>query len=241
MTNLFTDIPVVDNTQENDDYFTALVGEGKKYKDTQALAKAVLEKDRFIGQLQTETRGLREDLSTRLRLEEALDRLQTPQPTPAPISNAVNQTEREEGRQPPTQNINELIATALDTREKAARERQNVDKAKEVLAQTFGHEYPTVLEQKAKELGITNERLNDLAKESPELLFRAIGVNPKQVPNNNLFSPPTSTHRAPVSQPNGQRDWNFYEKLRKEQPELYWDPKTQNQILKDAMQMGDAF
>jgi hypothetical protein len=37
------------------------------------------------------------------------------------------------------------------------------------------------------------------------------------------------------------RTWSFYEKLRKENPHLYRTTKTHEQMVQDAMALGDAF
>ena len=37
------------------------------------------------------------------------------------------------------------------------------------------------------------------------------------------------------------RTWSYYEELRKKDPYKYRDPKTQSQLFKDSMELGEAF
>ena len=37
------------------------------------------------------------------------------------------------------------------------------------------------------------------------------------------------------------RNWNYYQNLRRENPNQYYSPKVQQQMIQDRMQMGDKF
>ena len=50
-------------TQTNDSFVTQLVGEGKKFKDYEALAKGKLEADRHIGEITKTLDELRAELA----------------------------------------------------------------------------------------------------------------------------------------------------------------------------------
>ena len=38
-----------------------------------------------------------------------------------------------------------------------------------------------------------------------------------------------------------KRTWSYYEKIRKDDPARYRDPKTHSQMFQDAIALGDAF
>src|SRR5687767_13359404 len=84
MNDLFSN-PDQGQEQEPSNYLEALVGEGKKFKDLEALARGKWESDRMITHKNREFDQLREDylkkdeeLKTRARLEELVDRLSNP-------------------------------------------------------------------------------------------------------------------------------------------------------------------
>ena len=72
MTNPLFDPTTIDPaTIENP--LETLVGEGKKFKDADALARAAIEKDRFILQLQAENAQMRTSLKGEQKIDEFLD------------------------------------------------------------------------------------------------------------------------------------------------------------------------
>jgi hypothetical protein len=42
-------------------------------------------------------------------------------------------------------------------------------------------------------------------------------------------------------QSSSQRDWSYYQKLRRENRNEYYSPKVQQQLMEDKMRMGDKF
>src|SRR4051794_16092193 len=82
MTDLFNDSDDTPDIDQNKDYFSELVGDGKKYKDSQAAGRAIVEKDAFIERLKAEAHGLRQELNTRLKLEEVVDRISSASKSP---------------------------------------------------------------------------------------------------------------------------------------------------------------
>jgi hypothetical protein len=42
-------------------------------------------------------------------------------------------------------------------------------------------------------------------------------------------------------QSSAQRDWSYYQKLRRENRNEYYSPKIQQQLMEDKMRMGDKF
>jgi hypothetical protein len=117
----------------------ALVGEGKKFKTAEDLARGKLEADNFVKQLQTELATLREDLNGRIKLEEFMDRLEKT-PTATANGNSQNTTSNEPGAgatsQPPLNVITkEDVAPAI--REREATEKANVRHVAEALRSAF--------------------------------------------------------------------------------------------------------
>jgi hypothetical protein len=58
----------------------------------------------------------------------------------------------------------------------------------------------------------------------------------------NFQAPPQSQRRSDSFSPQvTKRNWAYYEKMRSENGNLYYDPKTQVQMHKDAQELKDAF
>ena len=88
--------------------------------------------------------------------------------------------------------------------------------------------------------GITSAEVNDLARKSPDAFFRLMGLDRQE--DGNFQAPPRSNQRSDNFSPNTQkRDETYYDKLRRENAKVYYDPKTQVQMHKDAQQLGAQF
>src|SRR5690242_15072647 len=70
-----SDLEPVIGEDPNADPLELLVGEGKKFKTPQDLAKGKMESDKFIVQLQKEQAALREELNKRLSVEEFVEKM----------------------------------------------------------------------------------------------------------------------------------------------------------------------
>ena len=82
------------------------------------------------------------------------------------------------------------------------------------------------------------DRLRDIASESPSAFFTLIGQPEK------TFSPMVqgSVRTEGVNmQASADRNWSYYQNLRRENPNQYYSPKIQQQLIQDKMKMGDKF
>jgi hypothetical protein len=75
---------------------------------------------------------------------------------------------------------------------------------------------------------------------SPKAFFSTMGLNDS--PSISQFQAPPRTERSDHFLPNtSKRTWSYYEKLRQEKPEVYYDRKTLLQLDKDSQALGEAF
>lgn len=249
MTDLFTQdastTGIDDNT--NTDFLNTLVGEDKKFKTVQDLAKGKAEADAFIARLQQENEGLRGELKTRTNLDDALDRILKSSPVNAQDTNQNNQTgENDADRTALTpEKIAQLIEDKVSERERVAQAQANLKTVKQRLAEAFGPSYVTRLDDAAKELGLSKEQINGMAMSQPQVLLRLVGVDkPSSVQRNeadNLFSPPASGTRTGLNQSAVERTQRYYNELKQRNAAEYWKPSTQNQMHKDALRLGEKF
>lgn len=227
-------------TQTNDSFVAQLVGEGKKFKDMEALAKGKLEADRHIGEITKTLDELRAELAKQDYAKTLLEQMSkgsdagTEQPTPITTSpsNTENTTQS-------ASDIESLVEKVITAKEKNRTVSQNLGVVSEEMEKKFGDKAGQILKNKSAELGMSLDRLKEIAAESPTAFFQLIGVT-AQKPT--MAAVPQSSVRSEGFNPNSQdRDFDYYQKLRKENRSLYYSPKIQNMMLQDRDRLGSRF
>jgi type IV secretory pathway VirJ component len=228
-------------TTEGTNPLEVLVGEGKKFKTVEDLAKGKLEADRFISELQRQTAELQEELKKNLYEKEVLASLQAKATATGDVSNAgqktTSTTEGETKPKPGEADIESLIEKTIQERERKNIASQNLSAVESHLTEAYGTEAQKVVNQKAKELGLTVQRMQELAAESPTAFLSLLGEKPKQP----LTIKDGSVRTESLGLQGATRDWAYYQKLRRENPKLYFTPATQQQLMKDKIAAGDKF
>jgi hypothetical protein len=236
--NLLADLPAA----EPQNYLAELVGEGKKFRDTEALAKGKYEADAFIAlknkqfdSLSSDYLKLREEAQTRAKLEDLLAQLDEKQ-----LSSSRLPTAKEEPRELPTQkpeDIQALVSREIAKNELARQQQANLNVVKAKLTERFGDNYAPAVRERIEALGLTEQRFNEWAREAPQAVINALGT---EQPRETFQSPPrTNRTFKPVTEQ--KRTWTYYQELKKNNPKLYSDPKIMNQMLQDAEELGPAF
>lgn len=228
-------------TQTNDSFVNQLVGEGKKFKDLEALAKGKLEADRHIGEITKTLDELRAELAKQDYAKSLLEQMskgseagagQSPPVTTSP-SNTENTTQS-------ASDIESLVEKVITEKERNRTVSQNIAVVGEEMEKQFGDKATQVLKSKSAELNISLDRLRELAAESPTAFFQLIGVNAQKKVT--PVTSPQSTIRSENFNSNSQdRDFDYYQKLRKENRSLYYSPKVQNMMLQDRERLGSRF
>lgn len=248
MTDIFTPVATTtqqpNETQQTQDFYSELVGDGKKFKDNEALARSKYEADQHIDRLQKEMKGLREDLNARLTLEALVDKLEQRQTQPQQGNLDNTNARTPSGTDIDQSNINpQLIDSLVDKKlsdfEKSRRRSENAALVQKELRDRFGDNYVVHLENEAQKMGVGKEFLNNLAAEEPRA-FLQLFPNQRQQ-NVDLNTSPRSSVQSAFKPSNNSRTEKYYEQLRKDNPKLYWDPKTQMQLHSDALQQGENF
>lgn len=229
----------------NKDYLSELVGEGKKYKDSAALARAAVEKERHIQRLETEQKALRTDMNSRLSLEELVTKLSSPKASdPAPQGGDDHSSEPSK-KTLTADDLARIVDERVNARSEAERAKINLGLVKETLKQEWGNDYIDKMKSKALELGVGENFLNNLAMEQPKAFLKLmeVGTKPKDAPSTNTSAP---VRNSQMSQITAQADPNFkgksyYDKIRRETPSKFWDPKTQLEMNQIAMLDPEKF
>lgn len=237
---------------ESKDYFAELTAPGAKFdlskyegdpmKAAAAIAKgkwhadATLEhRNKSYDELRTDWMKLREEYNAGPKLKEYLDQLVGQKTQNEPHHTPVVET-------PPVESIDieKLLEQKLTAREQQRKEEANYKLVESKLTEHYGPQFASVLKQQVDQLGLDKDFVNDLARKHPAVLFRTLGIE-GQKSNESFQSPPTSSQRRDPFASTTKRTNAYYQKLRKEKPVEYRSPKIQDQMLKDAIALGDEF
>ena len=251
---VFTDAPATEQSNQNTDttatesqqegsYLQRIVeAKGDNWKDPEVLAKGKLEADGYIKNLEDQLTQMREDLKKQEYKSEVLEQLQSKAAENTAASNGVpNNSNTETQNTSGTfseEDLKSLVEKTLNQRELQAKVQTNLQYVDKELEGSFGTEAKAQIEKKATELGMSVDRLRDIAAESPNAFFALIGENKR--PTDPMISGSVRTEGVSM-QPSTERNFDYYQKLRRENRNLYYSAKTQQQMFEDKARLGDKF
>lgn len=233
-----------------DEAFKSLTGPGGKYDRTKyaseeemykAMAFGKYEADRTIelrnrteDQLREDYKKLREEHNAGPTLKETLDQYFADfkaQQTP------ITQGDQQQSVFDETKAMT-MVQQALQSAKAQESEAANVRTVESKLQEAYGPDYRRHLKQKVSELGLTEDFVNTLARTHPNVLFKTLELDRQ---GEGFQSPPSSSRRSDLSTGGPERTWSYYEKMRKENPDKYFDPKTKAQMMQDYQRLGPKF
>jgi len=240
--------PELQATQETkpvESYVTKLAeAKGDNWKDPEVLAKGKLEADSHIEQLERQLSEMKEDLGKQDYAKQLLDELQNKAADPTTANAAMpnnNTGGTSEGNTNPSlseDDLKSLVEKTLSAREKDGLVKQNLSIVDQELEKSYGTEAKATVQKKADELGISIERMQEIAAESPNAFFSLIG-EPKK--NFNPMVQGSVRTEGVNMQTSTERNWAHYQNLRRSNPNEYYTPKVQQQLMEDKMRLGDSF
>jgi hypothetical protein len=233
-----------DNTQEPEKFFEALVGEDKKFKDPEALARGKWESDKYVETLKQQLAEKDKELKSRVSIEEFLEKIS---------SNAVANPPATPGNDgtPPAQNTtpaqalnkNDLLSLVHEamTQEKIKTTRQqNVAQVAQDLKKAWGPNYVSVLEGKLVELGLGKNFAEDMIARAPEAFKKLVGLDQPTTKVNNFTPPQTNARQEATTMVSGSaRNQAWWDNLKKSDPKQYEAMTVQRH--KDAQELGMAY
>ena len=232
------------------DYATSKFRTADNKLDVEGLAKGKYESDVFIQRLQREQAEMRKELETRLSLEAYLEKTMNSASKPTQAAPDRSNIEGTPQIEVPAGNANaglseaqiaELIRKTLTTENQRSTQTRNIESTKAEMEKAWGHNYSAKLVAKANELGVSRDFLNNLAAESPKAFLSLMEVRPTEQIDNN-YSPPVSSVRPGDSKaPIGVKNQTYYAALKKSDPKTYWAAKTQAEMHREALRLGDSF
>src|SRR5258706_1081853 len=229
-----------------DNYLENLVGEGKKFKTPEDLAKGKYISDNYILTLESQLdqmRGdylkLHEEQVAKAGLQELIDKMNI-QNKPVAVDNKPLVPETKSPIDP--KQIEDLIDSRMSQREQAKREAENVQFVKTKLEATLGKEYHENLQSRMAELDLSADQFNTMARNNPKALTKLLELEPQFVPSRDPFAPPRSQVRTDQFKPKTEvRDWAWYQDLKVKETKKYYSPQTNVQMHKNALALGAAF
>jgi len=218
----------------------ALVGEGKKFKTIEDLAKGKLEADAYIEQLKAQNAALQKDASERELLETLVARLENG--TEHNSSNQSNLSNDPSDQQttstPNIPDIDSIVERKLSEIESKRIRVSNLEKFKAESRKVLGDTWETTLKGQMERLGLDEATLVTIATKSPEAALKALGYTASE----SFVRPINSAIQAQTGVGNGNiRNFAYYENMRKTNPKAYNTAATQSEIHKAALALKDKF
>lgn len=215
---------------------------GENWSDPETIAKGKLEADEHISQLERQLAEMREDLKKQDYSKSLLEQLQNKAgtvPNDPVVSSEPTDGVAEVNTTPDAADLESLVEATLKKREAVATATKNVEAVDAALTEAFGTEAQKVVIEKSKELGMSLDRMQAIAAESPNAFLRLIGdVAPVPKP----VAPTTAVNtQAKLNQSGGGKSWSEYQALRRSNPTQYYSPAVQREIAAQKDKLGDGF
>lgn len=219
---------------------------GENWRDPETLAKGKLQADSYIKNLEDQISQMREDIVKQDYAAQVLEELRgkAADTSTAKTSGAKAKDTAgvEEDDTPSTFNedtLKSLVEKTLVEREEKGKIQLHLQTVQNQLIKRFGDQAGQAVKAKAEELGMSLQRMEQVASESPAAFMALFGPAP-QMQSNNFLNGSVNTESVNM-QASTQRNWNYYQKMRRENPNQYYTPKIQQQLMADKIRQGDRF
>lgn len=223
-----------------------LVGEGKKFKTVEDLARGKLEADAFIEQLKEENAMAVEELKKYQGQQDDSNKVAE---LLATVKSMSQQQDSEGNNQLTEEALSEKIREIMQGVSAEQTAKLNRDKGNELVLQKVGGDVEAAkifVAERAKELGLTPSALAELSEISPAAFAKLIDAKSAgsggttQLQHSN---PRAMEHSASVESIDGHHTKAYYDRLRKEMGTMKYlqDRKLQKAYLDDAMYLQERF
>ena len=237
MSDVFSGEPLAD---PNEITVETLVGDGKKYADANALAKAYANADSFIEQQKARIAELETEVKVRSEIQSNQRH------------NANEEHNSDEGRQVPAQpdpnankandvDLSALVRQELEEADKTKKAIANVEAATNEMLKVYGspEKANAALHKRAKELDVSVEWLRDSAARSPAAFLASMGISNTNSSSSPYGYSPDVNIRGSI---NSKKNFRYFEDIRKSDPNRYFSRDVQKELFEARKQLGeDAF
>lgn len=223
------------NPEGNVNYLEALVGEGKKFKTVDDLAKGKAESDSYIETLKQENESLKLKAAEGKSVAELLEALKQDK-------NPIMDNPLDKGTQtPPALKEEDIAKIALETLNKSETERRiksNYDASVAKMREVWGNDANKKLVEVASALSVSIDDLVEVARKSPNAFYQMTGLNADRSVPGGTVAPKGTVNLGTNTK---KRDAAYYRDLKVQNPSLWKDTKTQIQMHRDAQSIGEDF
>lgn len=234
----------------NKNYFEELVGEGKKFATPEELARGKAESDTFINRITEENKTLREELKTHNTLQSAIDQLRAEKEAQS-IQSQGNQHQTDDDVNQHSQgsqnqdnaltkeSVEAIVQEAISNTRSEMISEQNMSRVVNSLTEQFGPNFQTVVTGRAQELGLGENYLTNLAKEQPKAFLALMGVSESPQSVQQQAAPDSA--RSNPGNSKDVKNFNYYEEIRKKDPDLYNSVAMHHEMMAALEEQGDDF
>ena len=213
-----------------------LAGLKEKFgNDLDKIARGKLEADRTIQARERELAELRAQLKSQSTLDEILTQIKsttTTQVQPVTPPRAPEQAQ--------TPDVKVLVAQLLAEETKKTKQEANKSLVEKALLDKFGADTQLHVNKKAAELGLSLSEFQQMALDKPKVFLSLFGADQAR-PVQPQAPAPRNVFMSQAPQGTVDRTQKYYDNLKKTNPTEYFSPKVQNQQMKDAMRLGEAY
>lgn len=220
-----------------------LVGEGRKYKTVDELAKAYVSIDDFAEKLKGENASLRTEVTKAKTLDEVLERLKAESGSAAQDQGA-NKVDASKGAPGlTTTDVAAIVRSTLTGMESTRTKEANLLKADAEMRKLFGDKAEAMFQKEASTPEM-KKALMDLASVSPEkfvALFRPAKVDGSSVDHGTSVNSAALGNEQASGRATDPGCKEFYNELRRKKPSEYYSQAMQLQMNKVAVANPDKF
>ena len=182
--------------KEQQDQKPVLVYGDRVFSSEEEVIKKMVNADAFIEQLKDENKLLRDELEgLRQQVSELKGQIEMTQ------TQTVEPTQVTETPSAPVnpQDLAQLVNQVLEQKQQETMLQKNIREAEEAFISKYGDKAPEVLRQKASELGMTIEQLQQIAANSPQAFKKLTLGEGGEVPAQSLGTAVQGSRTNPVS------------------------------------------
>lgn len=215
---------------------TVLVGEGRKYRSNDDLATAYIAADDHISKLQEENKTLRDAATKASTVEDVLKRIEDAKRLPAETQQAPAQQGLSE------QDVSRIVESTVTSRETTKTREANRATANAEMFKLYGDKAGEIFNAKAT----TKEQrtaLTHLAEVSPEQFVALFNTSAPAPQSSNMAPGQNTAGQEHIAKDTSDEPGTkaFYNKMRRENPKLYYARDTQIAMLTAADENRDKY
>lgn len=232
-TNVFVEPTTETPTTDNQGIVSQLVGEGKKFKTVDDLARGKLEADIYVESLKKKLADSEAEraklINTDEKFNQVLQQLEQNKQAPSQGNTQVPALGASD--------IADIVRNQMTLAEQQKTAEQNIATTNSRLNELFGDKAKEVVVSKAKALGISMADLQIISAKSPNAFLTMIGAA-ESTPKTSNSSPTGTVNTAADFSPGikaGTKE--YYVELRKKDPKFYekYMPEIMEKVKKEGL------